>query len=49
MASTGWAEEKVRLLVDLEVAQAAQRRLEDRVEHLEGVMRDWGCDDEDDG
>ena len=34
------------MLADLEVAQAAQRRLEDRVENLEGVIRDWGYDDE---
>ena len=46
-ASKGWAEEKARLLADLEVAQAAQRRLENRVGNLEGVMRDWGYDDED--
>ena len=46
-ASKGWAEETARLLADLEVAQAAQRRLKDRVEKLEGVIRDWGYDDDD--
>ena len=40
-ASKGWAEEKARLLGELAVAQAAQRRLESRVENQEAVVQDW--------
>ena len=41
-ASKRWAEEKSRLTANPEVVQAAERRLECRVDALEGVLRDWG-------
>ena len=40
-ASEAWAEETSLLTSRLEVAQAAQKRLENRVEQLEAAMQDW--------
>ena len=39
-ASASWAEEKHRLLPDLEVALATQRHLGSRIDELEGVLRE---------
>ena len=46
-ASEAWAEEKSLLMSRLEVAQAAQKRLENRVEQLEAIIQNWACEEDD--
>ena len=46
-ASKAWSEEKSQLLSRLEIAQAAQERLEGRVLQLEAVIQDWADEEGD--
>ena len=46
-ASEAWAEDKSLLMSRLEVAQAAQKRLEHRVEQLEAIIQNWAGEEDD--
>ena len=46
-ATKEWSDERSQLLSRLEVAHAAQERLETRVQQLEAVLQDWTEEDGD--